>query len=327
MKMETISSNSRLKGNNVSAISVELDSESGFCPGVIRAVDSAERNLKLCGELYSLGAIVHNSSELERLASSGLKIIGLDEMENMHDATVLIRAHGEPPQTYDLARKNNIRLIDCTCPVVLKLQEKIRNVYKEEGAQVLIFGKEGHAEVNGLVGQVGNDAIILDVLRGGNGQENVIRNIERIDWTRDLVIFSQTTKDPEDYAYLCEEIRKRSRKKLTVYDTICRQVAHRHEHLINFAAKHNVILFVSGAESSNGKVLYDLCKSVNPHSYHIQSIDQIQAQWFNSLSDSGEGSVSIGVCGATSTPKWQLEEVVAYLKESKLLIPLRDLRK
>lgn len=318
--METISSNSPLKETSTREIRVELDSESGFCPGVIRAVNSAEENLKHCGELYSLGAIVHNSSELERLSNSGLKIIDLNEMEQMHDATVLIRAHGEPPQTYALASKNNIKLIDCTCPVVLKLQEKIRNVYKEEGAQVLIFGKEGHAEVNGLVGQVGNDAIILDVIN-----RSTIKNLDKIDWSRDLVIFSQTTKDPEDYSFLCNEIRKRTKKKLSVYDTICRQVSHRHKHLMDFASKHNIIIFVSGAESSNGKVLFDLCRSVNPHSYHIQRVDQIQAQWFNTLPNSGNSIVSIGVCGATSTPKWQLEEVVAYLKESKLLIPLYSL--
>ncbi len=298
-------------------LTVEIDSQSGFCNGVIRAINTAEKNLGNNG-LYSLGAIVHNSEELSRLNSIGLTVIDISQMERMKDTTVLIRAHGEPPQTYAIAEKNNITLIDCTCPVVLKLQEKIRNTYAaiKEGdgmGQIVIFGKEGHAEVNGLVGQVNGDATIADV-----ADTCSFKGADKIDYTRPVYIFSQTTKDPKDYTTLCGMIianiaaaRKCSlqeaEKHLIIHNTICRQVAQRHKDLAEFAKSHTVIVFVSGKESSNGKVLYDLCKGVNPHSYHIEHTGQINPQWFK------EGD-SVGICGATSTPKWQLENVAKYLQ-------------
>lgn len=289
-------------------LKVEIDSRSGFCNGVIRAVKEAEDNLEKRRPLYSLGAIVHNNSELQRLHEQGLEIIDLDKMRNMNGGTVLIRAHGEPPSTYILARERGITLIDCTCPVVLKLQERIRNTYKEilqngNRGQIVIFGKENHAEVNGLVGQVDSNAIVTDILPGGK-----IKGLEKIDFSRPVFIFSQTTKDPQEYESVCRAILEKMENKdsLFIFDTICRQVAGRHANLARFAVNHDFILFVSGPDSSNGKVLFELCKSVNRRSYHIQEVGEIDASLFYD-------GASVGICGATSTPKWQLENVAEYL--------------
>ena len=277
-------------------LTIEIDSESGFCYGVIRAVEKAESRLRESASLYSLGAIVHNNSELERLNKIGLEVIDTKKMKELSDTTVLIRAHGEPPATYRIAQENNIELIDCTCPVVLKLQDRIRETYKKHNGQIVIFGKIGHAEVNGLVGQTEGTAIVVDSLE----------SLGKIDITQPIQIFSQTTKDPKEYEEVCSAIREKIRQTggnlehFTVHNTICRQVAQRHNNLAAFAAKHSVIVFVSGKESSNGKVLYELCKSVNPRSYNIQNTDQIDASWF-------QDGDSVGICGATSTPKWQLE--------------------
>lgn len=283
-------------------LEIEIDSGSGFCNGVIGAVVKAEKKLKESAKLHSLGAIVHNNSELERLNKIGLEVIDIEQMKNLRDTTVLIRAHGEPPATYALAKENNINLIDCTCPVVVKLQERIRNTYNSNPGQIVIFGKLGHAEVNGLVGQVNGDAIVVDS----------INSLDKIDFTRPINIFSQTTKDPKEYEQICDAIKQRVKEcgadvsEVNVFNTICRQVAQRHQNLVDFARKHSVIVFISGKESSNGKVLYDLCKSVNERSYHIQTKDQIDAAWF-------KDNDTVGICGATSTPKWQLEGVAEYL--------------
>ncbi len=285
-------------------LNIEIDEGSGFCYGVIRAVEKAEMQLKESGTLYSLGAIVHNNSELERLGKIGLEVIDSKRMEELSDTTILIRAHGEPPATYKLAEKNNISLIDCTCPVVLKLQDRIRETYSKVSGQIVIFGKIGHAEVNGLVGQTNGNAIVVDNFESLNA----------IDFTKPVQIFSQTTKDPKEYEEICNAIKERiiasggSLENITVHNTICRQVAQRHSNLIAFARKHSAIVFISGKESSNGKVLYELCKSVNPRSYHIQTVDQINPSWFM------EGD-SVGICGATSTPKWQLDGVAKKLQE------------
>lgn len=281
-------------------IKVEIDERSGFCYGVIRAVKTAEDNLggkSKKNPLYSLGDIVHNSSELNRLSEKGLHIIDMEEMTNMHGTTVLIRAHGEPPQTYELAKRNNIRIIDCTCPVVLQLQKKIA---KTDG-QVVIFGKLGHAEVNGLVGSSGGRAIVIENMNS--------EGLERIDFKKDINIFSQTTKDPGEYQQVCGIINGKMEEgaKLIVHDTICRQVASRHAQLSQFARQHDVIVFVSGQESSNGKVLYELCKKNNSRSYKIESLQQIKKEWFK------DGD-TIGICGATSTPKWQLTSCARFLK-------------
>ncbi len=277
-------------------LTIEIDSESGFCYGVIRAVEKAESRLRESASLYSLGAIVHNNSELERLNKIGLEVIDTQKMKELSDTTVLIRAHGEPPATYRIAQENNIELIDCTCPVVLKLQDRIRDTYAKHNGQIVIFGKIGHAEVNGLVGQTEGTAIVVDS----------VESLGKIDYTQPIQIFSQTTKDPKEYEEVCSAIREKIKQTggnlehFTVHNTICKQVAQRHNNLAAFAAKHSVIVFVSGKESSNGKVLYELCKSVNPRSYNIQNTEQIDASWFK------DGD-SVGICGATSTPKWQLE--------------------
>lgn len=299
-------------------LKVEIDPGSGFCYGVIRAVEKAEQRLKEKQPLFSLGSIVHNNSELNRLRAIGLKIIDIDQMQHMHDTTVLIRAHGEPPRTYRIARERNIELIDCTCPVVLKLQERIRTTHRQHctgtgRGQIVIFGKTGHAEVNGLIGQAEPDAVTVDTAVPENGAEAVCTGLERIDFTRPVHLFSQTTKDPHEYARVAALIREQIRlrggnpENLTVHDTICRQVSQRHANLIEFAREHSVIVFVCGKDSSNGKVLYDLCKSVNSRSHLIQTADQIRPEWFS------EGDC-VGISGATSTPKWQLESVAASLE-------------
>lgn len=281
-------------------LSVEIDPGSGFCNGVVRAVRQAEEYLQQRPRLYSLGAIVHNSLELQRLESKGLEILELEDVRKLHDDTLLIRAHGEPPATYELAKANNINIIDCTCPVVLRLQQSVREVYdnmKTIGGQVVIFGKKGHAEVNGLVGQTEGNAIVI----GGKGE------MDAIDFSRPIALFSQTTKDPDEYSELCREISQRG-TNVIFFDTICRQVASRHKSLVEFASSHDVIIFVSGRESSNGKVLFDLCRSVNPRSYAVEDAALIQQEWFK------EGDKA-GICGATSTPKWQLEEVAKKVNE------------
>lgn len=307
-------------------LDIEIDPGSGFCYGVIRAVEKAEINLKENAKLYSLGAIVHNNSELERLNRIGLTVIDNRQMQHLSGTTVLIRAHGEPPSTYLTARERNITLIDCTCPVVLKLQERIKQTYRAINSrpetpeavkgQIVIFGKAGHAEVNGLVGQANGDAVIVDILTRAEERKNAsvsYPGLEKIDFTRPVDIFSQTTKDPKEYEEICRVIREKitaaggDPQKFRIHNTICRQVAQRHTNLADFARNKSVILFVSGKESSNGKVLYDLCKSVNRRSYHIQHTGQIENAWFS------DGD-SVGICGATSTPKWQLEEVAAYLR-------------
>lgn len=281
-------------------LTVEIDPRSGFCNGVVRAVQQAENYLRFSHRLFSLGAIVHNAAELERLKGKGLEIISITEVEQLRHDVILVRAHGEPPETYALARRNDLQVIDCTCPVVLRLQEKVRTTWerlREAGGQVVIFGKKGHAEVNGLVGQTAGEALVI----GG------IEEIDGIDFSRPVALFSQTTKDPDEFHRLAGCIRSR-RPDAEVYDTICRQVAQRHKSLVAFAEGHSVILFVSGRESSNGKVLFDLCRSVNARTYWLENASQIDLAW---LKDDD----SVGICGATSTPKWQLEEIFLYLQD------------
>lgn len=283
------------------SVEIEIDGKSGFCPGVVRAVERAETYLKNHDRLYSLGDIVHNSLELERLKKSGLEILSVEQIGSLRDSVVLIRAHGEPPATYNLAKENNLELIDCTCPVVLKLQEKVRKVHEDMaaiGGQTVIFGKRGHAEVNGLVGQTGGRAIVIDSVESAARQ---------IDFSRPVALFSQTTKDPVEYAAVADFIRSQA-ADVRVFDTICRQVSQRHGHLAEFAKKHSVVLFVSGKESSNGKVLFELCKSVNSRTYWLEAESQIDCEWFH------DGDF-VGICGATSTPKWQLEEIFVYLQD------------
>ena len=281
-------------------LTVEIDPRSGFCNGVVRAVEQAENYLTFSQHLYSLGAIVHNSVELDRLKHKGLEIISIDEASHLQNDVILVRAHGEPPETYEMARRNNLQIIDCTCPVVLRLQERVRDTWdrlRETGGQVVIFGKKGHAEVNGLVGQTGGAAIVV----------SGIEDLDKIDFSRPVALFSQTTKDPDEFREIAESILQQ-RPDAEVYDTICRQVAQRHKSLVEFARQHSVILFVSGRESSNGKVLFDICRRVNPRTYVLENAAQIDLSWF-------QDGDRVGICGATSTPKWQLEEIFIYLRD------------
>lgn len=312
------------------AINVDIDANSGFCAGVIKAIGRAEEFLdrKMDGEgrrLYSLGAIVHNESELRRLEGKGLVTIDnedLDESVGACGETLLIRAHGEPPQTYTKARALGFNVIDCTCPVVLKLQKEIRDTYDRLQAsprkgQIVIFGKKGHAEVLGLVGQVGGDAVVVE------NMQSLLNAVEdgSINLRQPVEVFSQTTKSPGEYASICSRLEEmmareneipmvqfKGRQMLVVHNTICSQVASRHRKLSKFASEHDVIVFVAGKASSNGKVLCDLCKSVNIRTYHISSTDELKKEWFRD-------DDSVGVCGGTSTPKWLLEDVAQTIRK------------
>jgi 4-hydroxy-3-methylbut-2-enyl diphosphate reductase len=293
-------------------LKVEIDAGSGFCGGVIRAIGSAEKFLDdVPGRhLFSLGAIVHNEEELSRLGRKGLVTIDYEDLADMQAASgesLLIRAHGEPPSTYARASSLGFNVIDCTCPVVLRLQASIREAYarlRPQGGQVVIFGKIGHAEVLGLVGQVDGDAVVVEDLAmlGEALSDGSIRTDVPVE------VFSQTTKSPDEYAEVCALLKERlPHGLLKVHDTVCSQVATRHERLSSFAQSHDIIIFVSGKASSNGRVLCDLCKSLNIRTYHIGSDADIKREWF------GSGD-RVGVCGATSTPKWLLEKVAAAVE-------------
>lgn len=285
---------------------VEIDANSGFCGGVIRAIRAAEDHLSACGgRLYSLGAIVHNEEELSRLESMGLVTVSaaqLPELDHAPGEPLLIRAHGEPPAVYRTAGELGYRIIDCTCPVVLKLQKDIREAYARLSGRghIVIFGKEGHPEVLGLVGQVGGDVLVVQ--DPGQAVRLVESGTLRTD--EDIELFSQTTMNPDGYAELCSYLKGRMEgtARLEVHDTICRQVAARHRELAEFARNHDVIVFVSGRESSNGRVLFDLCRSENPRTVHVQSESGLRPEWFHD-------DDRVGICGATSTPKWLLEKV------------------
>jgi 4-hydroxy-3-methylbut-2-enyl diphosphate reductase len=276
---------------------VEIDQDSGFCFGVVNAIKSAEKELATDNELYCLGDIVHNSQEVARLQKKGLRTINHEELKGMHDKKVLLRAHGEPPSTYETANRNRIHIIDATCPVVLQLQRKIRKKFVEsdkENSQIVIFGKIGHAEVNGLVGQTEGKAIVIE--KKGD--------IRQLDFNKNIYLFSQTTMSVDDFKEIEKEIQSLVNENVTFhsFDTICRQVANRMPNIKNFASKHDLILFVAGAKSSNGKVLLGECKKANPNTYLISNPDDIRPEWL-------QGVESVGICGATSTPKWLMEEV------------------
>ena len=280
---------------------VTIDKYSGFCFGVVYAIEMAETILDKEGILYCLGDIVHNNKEVERLTAMGLKIINNDELKNYSDCKVLIRAHGEPPSTYNIALKNNIQLLDASCPVVLKLQHQIKEGYediKKIDGQVIIFGKEGHAEVTGLLGQTKNNAIIV----------TTVKDLDKVDFSKSIYIYSQTTKSPKAYKEISDIIAERVRLadgenvKYIVHDTLCRQVSGREPQLKHFSKENDVIIFVSGQKSSNGKMLYQSCKEENPNSYFISDINEINNEWFSTAS-------TVGICGATSTPRWLMEQV------------------
>ena len=310
---------------------VEIDDGSGFCFGVTTAIKKAEEELAAGGTLYCLGDIVHNGMECERLRKLGLVTINHEEMSQLHHVKVLLRAHGEPPETYELARRNNIEIIDATCPVVLQLQKKIKRQYEAPlsspegdtkasprgglegaGASIVIFGKRGHAEVLGLVGQTQGKAIVIESFD----------EVEKLDYTKDIYLYSQTTKSLDEFHRIIEYIQAHIAPDATFrsFDTICRSVANRMPNISSFANRHDLILFVCGRKSSNGKVLFSECKRVNDNTHLIEGPDEIDPAWL-------DGIKTVGICGATSTPKWLMEQCSDRIKELSALrsaLPLRS---
>ena len=289
---------------------VTIDKYSGFCFGVVYAIEMAEAELSKTGKLYCLGDIVHNNMEVDRLNNMGLEIINHQDLKELKDCKVLIRAHGEPPETYHTAIKNNIQLLDASCPVVLKLQHNIKEGYEEINkidGQIIIFGKEGHAEVQGLLGQTDGKAIIVACAT----------DLDKVDFSAPIYMYSQTTKSPKAFADLQEEIRKRKEKagssesvKFIVNDTLCRQVSGREPQLKEFAKENDVVIFVSGKKSSNGKMLFQSCLKENPNSYFVSEEKEIKEEWFHPNSQ-------VGICGATSTPRWLMENVAKNILQLK----------
>ena len=278
------------------SLKIEIDNGSGFCFGVTTAIQKAEEELAKGTQLYCLGDIVHNGMECERLRQMGLITIDHEQMARLHDVKVLLRAHGEPPSTYELARRNHIEIIDATCPVVLKLQQRIKKQYDSnevQSSQIVIFGKKGHAEVLGLVGQTHSDAIVIEKFD----------EVKRLDFTRDIYLYSQTTKLLDEFHRIIDYIQSHIAEGATFksFDTICRSVANRMPNISSFATKHDLILFVCGRKSSNGKVLFNECLRVNPNSHLVEDPCEIQSEWL-------EGIQTVGICGATSTPRWLMEQ-------------------
>ncbi len=282
-------------------IQIEIDSDSGFCFGVTTAIKKAEEELAKGNQLYCLGDIVHNGMECERLRRMGLITIGHDEMAKLHNVKVLLRAHGEPPETYELAHRNNIEIIDATCPVVLQLQRRIKKQYENSltsthsplASQIVIFGKNGHAEVLGLVGQTDGRAIVIEKFD----------DVQSLDFSRDIYLYSQTTKSLDEFHRIIEYIKQHISPTANFqwFDTICRSVANRMPSMSQFAARHDLILFVCGRKSSNGKVLFQECQRVNANSHLIEGPEEIEKEWL-------KGVLTVGICGATSTPKWLMEQ-------------------
>lgn len=289
---------------------IEIEKNSGFCFGVVGAIEKAEEELQKNGKLYCLGDIVHNNMEMNRLGKEGLITIDKNKFKELRDCTVLIRAHGEPPETYEIAKKNNITLIDATCPVVLKLQKKIKESYQQYipgNGQIIIYGKNGHAEVNGLVGQTNNEAIVVT---GTN-------EISKIDFSKPISLFSQTTMSTEGFENIKNEIIKglknagKDLNNIKTKNTTCKLVSNRRNNLTQFAKSNEVIIFVSGVKSSNGRMLYELCKSVNPQTHFISSPEELNKEWFENIDN-------VGICGATSSPKWLMEDIAKRINQITL---------
>jgi 4-hydroxy-3-methylbut-2-enyl diphosphate reductase len=283
-------------------IEIEIDRSSGFCFGVVNAIERAERELKNGDSLYCLGDLVHNSLEMERLKRLGLRTINHDDFFVLEQRTVLLRAHGEPPSIYDIAARNRIKIVDATCPVVLKLQRHIYDCYQEikgSGGQLVIYGEKGHAEVNGLVGQTGGSAVVVEKTE----------DLEKLDFSREIALFSQTTKPLDGFREMVGmiEARMKDRVRFRYFDTICRQVSNRLPKVKDFASKHDWVYFVAGRKSSNGKMLFEECRKSNPHTVFISATSEIEAPLPPCVR-------RVGVCGATSTPTWLMEEVAARIK-------------
>lgn len=277
-----------------------IDQKSGFCFGVVTAIRKAEEELQKGETLYCLGDIVHNGQEVERLEKLGLKTISYEQFRELHNVKVLLRAHGEPPETYQIAQRNGIEIIDASCPVVLNLQSRIRQTYREHpNSQIVIFGKKGHAEVIGLQGQTENKAIVVE-----NEQD-----LSKVDFSKDIYLFSQTTKSVDEFTRLMSIIeaninRQEHKPVFKAYDTICGQVRNRGQYIRDFAAANDMVIFVGGRNSSNGKVLYEQCRLANPNTVFIEGADEITEEMI--LDSKGK---NIGICGATSTPLWLMEQV------------------
>lgn len=284
---------------------IDIDKNSGFCFGVVYAIQKAEDILKTDEKLYCLGDIVHNNVEVNRLKEMGLVTIDHEELKNLRDCKVLIRAHGEPAETYKIVLENNIELVDASCPVVLRLQNKIKDgsdaIFKEDG-QVVIYGKKGHAEVNGLVGQTGGKGIVVEG----------VDDLDKVDFTKPINLFSQTTKSITGFhkikSVIEEKMSKNGDLNFISNDTICRQVASRGDYLPEFSKNHDIVIFVSGKKSSNGKMLHEICKKENDRSYFVSDVEDIRKEWFNA-------DDSIGICGATSTPMWLMDKISKHIQE------------
>lgn len=283
---------------------IEIDKSSGFCFGVVNAIKIAEESLKKEGQLFCLGDIVHNGEEIHRLVKMGLITVSREEYFTLKNCSVLIRAHGEPPETYKYASENNITLIDATCPVVIKLQKKIKKAYEESKlnkGQIVIYGKKGHAEVVGLNGQTNNEAIILE------GEQN----LNMIDYTKPVTFFSQTTKSVHEFNRLTEKIKSELNDHVPfkINDTICRQVANRVPKLEKFVSEYELILFVSGKKSSNGRFLFETCRKKNPNTHFISTLEELKPEWLSNVK-------FVGICGATSTPQWLMENVADWVEKN-----------
>ena len=287
-------------------LNIEIDKKSGFCFGVVNAISKAEEELAKGDTLYCLGDIVHNGQEVERLKQMGLITINHEEFSNLHNAKVLLRAHGEPPRTYEIAKENNLTLIDASCPVVLKLQSRIKKAYQNAPStdtQIVIYGKKGHAEVNGLVGQTDEKAVVIESEA----------DLNKLDFTKNIRLFSQTTKSLEGFNHLVETLSENIKNDadFEFSDTICRQVANRIPNITTFAKKKDIIIFVSGKKSSNGKVLYEHSKKINPNTYFVTEAEEVVELKLDLTK-------KIGICGATSTPRWLMEAVAEKLNEMAL---------
>jgi 6-phosphofructokinase/(E)-4-hydroxy-3-methyl-but-2-enyl pyrophosphate reductase len=281
-------------------MNIEIDPNAGFCFGVVNAINKAEETLKKDEQLFCIGDIVHNSMEVKRLEKLGLLTIDHEEFEVLKGKKVMFRAHGEPPLSYETAKKNKIEIVDASCPVVLNLQKRIKKAHKEAkkvNGQIVIYGKKGHAEVNGLVGQTDGEAIVVEKAK----------DLKLIDPERPVILFSQTTKTIEGFGHVAEKLKKSAKAEVKINDTICRKVSNRVPLIKKFAQKHEVVIFVSGKKSSNGKLLFDECKSVNPNSYFISDTNELDKEWFRSVK-------SVGISGATSTPAWLMNKVEEHIK-------------
>ncbi len=278
-------------------LEVTVDQNSGFCFGVVYAIEIAEEYLDKYGKLYSLGDIVHNDEEVERLKKKGLKTIGHDELKALKGERVLIRAHGEPPETYQIGVENDLELIDASCPVVLKLQHRVKNAYEQKQKPVYIYGKKGHPEMQALLGQMSQDAVIF------SSQEE----LDKQTLPEEIQLFSQTTKDISKLYEIRDNLKERG-IDVDLHDTICRQVSNRDTELRDFVLNYDRVVFVSGTKSSNGKVLYEVCKTYNPNAYFVSSPEEVEKDWF-------QKDEKVGICGATSTPKWLMDAIKEKIED------------